>query len=1026
MQVRCQNCRTEYIVEDAAAARGVRAGCPSCQHVQVVSTALPAVDDPVEPGLPLTTPLGGKSQIGKLALTTRSITQTAEKKEKPPDQLFGELEWESESELEYVVGRSNVVLDSPPAPSPPPPIAPLAQSELPRGQTSAPVDWTDVRAEYDAPSPRATGVSGPQTDEWPETEETDPWRNTPLPPLATVTPPPTAPTAVARPSPPATPIPGAGGGRPAAAAAPPPAAASVGPVTETPRPVTGGGLGPTTPAPTAPALAEARPRTRTTGVPQRGEAPAAPSGRPGGPILPVPTAAPEACAACSGPLVDTDDRASGVCGPCRQRAAAALHRVRPPPSQTPADPLPAVAAPRPRRALLAAREGGRWPWSLFTVSILLVCAILAAAVWWLRSRAAPLTLPPLPTLRTARTQPHPARSALPDGLEPRLSAWQSRPDEPRPPQELLAVAWRGFGRDTRAGYDEAERSLEAALAKNPFDGEALGLWLSVQALAHSAQLPEAELASLIRLGESGLERMGHHPAVLAGMAELLVARGHRSDLPKARSLAQEAVDAPWPPPGSGGKRAASAKTPEPPPPAWAAPARVTLARAYAGTSAGLALSVLQDAEQRDATLRRIWNVRAAAHASAGNPRAALADLQSRLTMDPDHPVTLRALARLWADLGETAQARKIYDRLQADRRTQDGPAVVDMAALRATAEHNLPEAVKLLGAGVARGRLAGEELAEAQAALARLARAAGETATASSAASAAVRISPDDPLTHVQALLVDLDRGAPAQAAAHLPPILASLDDAGLAALLEGRVRAAEGRWQSAAEAFERAIEADPRRTDARLWAGAAWATVGDRDRALRSVTPALESDPFRDGPGVPPLWPGDALKGSADRLALLSKEDRDALPLLAESVLRFHQGDSAAAEQGLDRILKSGGRQPLVLAWKSLVAGARGDSTAALATAREAVARGRASGLAQFALGSALLASGDVEGARKPLLEAQTLAPGLLAAQVRLAEVEAKTGGVASARERLQRVIVLDPEYASARRALYLLPPEG
>jgi tetratricopeptide (TPR) repeat protein len=1034
MQVRCQNCRTEYIVEDAAAARGVKAWCPSCQHVQVVSTALPDADEDAPAGVPMTTPPGGKSQIGKLALTTRTITSAAEKKEQKPDELFGELEWENEAELEFVVGRSNVSLDPPP---PPPSIAPPAQPELPRGQTSAPVDWAEVRAEYDSPKHRNTGASGPRTDEWPETEETDPWRNTPLPALAAIPPPST----VAAEAAPSTPPPGPSGGPPQATGTPRPAtrggldpttpvdggaprppATSLGAVAGTPRPVSRGGLGPTTPAPATSALADVGPRTPPTGIPQRGETQSGP-GAPSPVARPAET--PESCAACGGSLVDADDHASGVCGPCRQRAAAALGRFRSTAREAQPEAVPTPAGVPSRPTALPARQGRRWPWSIFSISILAVCAVLAAAVWWLRSRPAPITLPPLPSLRATKSQHHPG-DTIPEGLEARLANWQSRPEELRTPAELLAVAWRDFARDTRAGYAEAERVLEAALVKNPRDGEALGLWLSVQALAHGTQLPDSELVSLIRLGQSGLERMGHHPALLAGTAELLLARGRRSEVPRAQALAREALDAPWPPPSSGARKGSAPKAPPAPPPTWAAPARVTLAQAYVGTSAGLALSVLQDAEQRDATLRRIWNVRGAAHDSAGNPRAALADLQSRLTMDPDHPVTLRALARLWAEVGETAQARKIYDRLQADRRTQDGPALVDMAELRATAEHNLPEAMKLLATGVARGRQAGDELADAQVRLARLARVAGEITTASSAASAAARLSPDDPMPHVQALLVDLDRGAPAQAAAHLPPILANLEDAGLAALLEGRVRAAEGHWQAAAEAFERAVEADPRRTDARLWAGAAWATVGDRDHALRTVAAALEADPFRDGPGIPPLWPGDGLKGAGDRLALLSKEDRDALPLLAESVLRFHQGDTAAAEQGLDRILKSGGRQPLVLAWMSVLAGVRGDSAAALASAREAVSRGRASGFAQFALGSALLATGDVEGARKALREAQSMAPGLLVVQIKLAEVEARTGGVASARERLQRVIVLDPEYASARRALYLLPPEG
>ena len=85
-----------------------------------------------------------------------------------------------------------------------------------------------------------------------------------------------------------------------------------------------------------------------------------------------------------------------------------------------------------------------------------------------------------------------------------------------------------------------------------------------------------------------------------------------------------------------------------------------------------------------------------------------------------------------------------------------------------------------------------------------------------------------------------------------------------------------------------------------------------------------------------------------------------------------------------------------------------------------------KSNGFVQFALGSALAATNDLEGAQRALREANTLSPGLLAARVRLAELEARSGAIVSARERLQRVIVLDPEYASAWRALYLLPPEG
>jgi tetratricopeptide (TPR) repeat protein len=308
-----------------------------------------------------------------------------------------------------------------------------------------------------------------------------------------------------------------------------------------------------------------------------------------------------------------------------------------------------------------------------------------------------------------------------------------------------------------------------------------------------------------------------------------------------------------------------------------------------------------------------------------------------------------------------------------------------------------------------------------------VARAAGDLPTATQAVTAALALSADDVQAHLQGLLVDLDRGAPEQAAAHLSPIVDHLGDPALAALLEGRVRAAQQRWQAAAEAFDRAASTDGRRTDARLWAGAAWAMTGARDRALQSAGPALHADPYRDGPGVPPLLPGDGLKGAAERLVLLSKDDRDGQPLLAEAVLRVHQGDAAGAEALVDRILKTGATQALVLGWKSILLGARGDTAGALARAQEAVASGgRTSGFAQYALGSALAATGDLEGAQRALREAQSLSPSLLGAQVKLAELEARSGAIVSARERLQRVIVLDPEYASAWRALYLLPPEG
>ena len=991
MRFRCEQCSTEYLLPDEAVARASRARCPRCKHSQQLHPG----------GVPLTTPSGGKSQIGRVALTTRTV----EPEPDPEEELFGELDWETDSQLDFVVGRSNVQYDeippAPPAavPAPPPPVASAPPTSL-RAPSSAPLDFSDIPIDEAEPGPELRG--GPEADAWPENDRSDPWKRTPLPPVQRPSGPGRSSTPPSRP-----------------AAPPPPSAARPAPGTAQPR---------TPPRGAPPAMPAATPRP----APRTG---ASPTPVPGAAATPA-----EPCGACGGKLVDADDLASGVCGACRARTAAALGRGSPSGSSgAPAlsrglepdtvDPAAQLVTPpsRPRYALRTMpapdRRGPLW----VLLAVLVAAAILSGILWYLRVRPDPADLErvtgalPRPGKKRA-----PAETRLPDGLEARLASWKV-PPQPVPVAELVASAQADMAKDTEASYLAAEHALETALVQEPRNTDALGLWLESIARGRGNQLPAGELEALIRLGESAVERLGRQSSLQVGLASLLLARGTPQDVVRTRILGQSAVDASRPPPPAVPGARSPAEAIAAPSPIWGTRARLVLAESFTAASAGLALSLLQEVQDRDPTQRRVFNVRAAAHEAAGSPRVAAADLQGRLAVDPDEPRTARALALLFGQVGETAQARKLYERLQASQTTQDGPAVVEMAALRAGPEHAPAEAVKLVIHALQRGRLTGTEQLRAQLCLARVARAAGDLVTASQAVTAALALAPDDVQAHLQGVLVDLDRNAPERASAHLSVVMDRLGDPALAALLEGKVRAAQGRWQAAGEAFDRAWAADGRRTDAHLWGGAAWAMTGSRDHSMQSVASALQADPYRDGPGIPPLWPGDGLKGAAERLVLLSKDDRDGQPLLAEAVLRVHQGDATAAEALVDRILKTGATQAVVLGWKSILLGARGDSAGALARAQEAVASGgRTSGFAQYALGAALLATGDAEGAQRALREAQNLSPGLLAAQVRLAELEARSGAIVSARERLQRVIVLDPEYASAWRALYLLPPEG
>ncbi|MGZ6141405.1 MAG: zinc-ribbon domain-containing protein, partial [Myxococcaceae bacterium] len=783
MRFRCEQCSTEYSIPDEAVARATRARCPRCKHSQALSAG----------GIPLSTPPGGK-QIGRVAITT--LTVEPEPEPQPEPELFGELEWESESQLEFVVGRSHVQFDGiPPAPPSVPPVSPpsAAKSAPLQPSSSAPVEWNEATGEYPAggdgrsPDPGAT-----KADAWPETESSDPWKRTPLPPLQESLSP-------ARPA-----------GAPAARPPTPPAAAPPAPVS----PITSGGH--RRPPPPTPVPSSApRPTSAAPSAPPARPAPASATPRQTGSttaVSPTPAPAREPCAACGGKLTDADDLASGVCGACRARTAAALGRPlptsAPTPTPLPSGPIPIelntvdvaprtpTPPPRPRRALRAMPEPEHRGRVWMLLGALVVAAVISAALWYLRVRPDPGNLQRIGDEVIPRPKKKPvAQGKLPEGLEARLASWKA-PAEPLPMPDLLASARADLARDTEPSDLAAEKALETALLQESRNVEALGLWLEAIARGRGQQLAASDLAALIRLGESALEELGRQPPLEVGLASLLLVRGSGPDVERARSLGQAAVDASAPPPPAGAR--ASQAPPPAPPASWGTRARLVLAEAYATSSAALALSLLQEVHQRDPAQRRVFNVRAAAHDAVGSPRAAVADLQGRLALDPDEPRTALALARLFGQVGETAPARRIYDRLQASPATQDGVAVIDMAALRAGPEHAPAEAVKLLSRAIQRGRLAGTDLLRAQVTLARLARAAGDLPAAAQAVTAALSAAPDDVLAHVQGLLVDLDRGAPEQAAAHLPAVLGHLGDAGLAALLEGRVRAAQQRWQAA------------------------------------------------------------------------------------------------------------------------------------------------------------------------------------------------------------------------------------
>ncbi len=710
---------------------------------------------------------------------------------------------------------------------------------------------------------------------------------------------------------------------------------------------------------------------------------------------PAPTAP---CASCGGPLLGLEDLASGVCTACREAAAAQL---APPVAHSP---LVRTVTDPPRRAtFLRPLPPERRRWGALAVLLVVVVLGVASALWLRARRATPLRLPVVAPVR--RVDP---LAPLPKGLAERLLSWRTADPGPRPDARATLVdAEREIALDQPAAYASAERRLQRTLVDAPRDGELLGAWLTAVALGRGAAMDPAEYRSLVQLGESAADTSGRSRAVLLGLAELLLAAPGATGEQQARALAQEAL--------------ASDAT--------SAQGRLVLARTYVRTSAALALGELQKAEQADPSQRRIPLLRAEAHTANGDPREALAALQARLALEPDHAASLIATGRMLVEVGEPDQARRLFERLQADPRTEDGPALLALAALDSL-QGRPRDAVQLLHTALKRDRLSPEARVRSNVLLANATRAAGDAKASGNAARAALELEPSDAGAHLELLLLALDRADGAGAAEHLPFLTGKLGDVGLEGMVEGWVLMAQKQPAAAAEVFARTAQADPRRTDALLWAAVADAEASNHAESLAMLAAAEEADPTRAGPFSPlsdlSVRPEESLRSLEGPLAHMARRTSEAQPLVGEAVLRFHRRDFAGADTALNRAVKLDAVQPQALAWRALVLLERGDVKGAEAAALLAQQRGRSLPVVQYAAGAAALAAGDLDAARRSLREAVQLAPSLFAAQVKLAEAEARAGAVSAARERLRKVVQIDPSYASAKRALYLLPKES
>jgi predicted Zn-dependent protease len=326
----------------------------------------------------------------------------------------------------------------------------------------------------------------------------------------------------------------------------------------------------------------------------------------------------------------------------------------------------------------------------------------------------------------------------------------------------------------------------------------------------------------------------------------------------------------------------------------------------------------------------------------------------------------------------------------------------------------------------ARSRYDDRQVGEVLVHLAAAQRAEGDVDAADASAQEALKIRADDPAAHLQAFLIELDRGAAPAAAKHWPFLVGRLDDAALEKVLEGRLRVAEGRFPDAAEAFEKSYGQDPRRLDAAILAGVAAARASARTEAFKDLFAAAHLDPTRSEPRPAVtrfyLQPGESLRGTEGYVIKLASGGDETVAKLDEALILYHHHQLDRADKLLNEVLALDDNNALAHALKSLVVLDRGDRPAARAQAALAVRGDRELALAHYAQARASLAGGDVDGALRALRETVARAPSFGAGALALAQIEIQRKDLKAARERLMHLVAVDPSYVAAKRALYVL----
>ncbi len=729
---------------------------------------------------------------------------------------------------------------------------------------------------------------------------------------------------------------------------------------------------------------------------------------------PPPPPAPEVtgvkCRTCGKELTDPFDQAIGVCDDCRSKvdsetnpSAVPAQAVEPAPKPLPpAAPPVAAAVPAPvkKRSSAAIEDDEDEAGQKKKLAMALVAVLVVAGIGTVLVIKRPWARKPPPL--AARLTPGAEKP-----IERAVESWKLRfvDDLSGSSADHLAAGEEQLQKDTGSGYLEAEEEFQKALVLDKGNDRAIAGYVLAMAFGRGRGI-EDDMAKVAEDLLVAAEQRGGAGRVYTAHAHLLLARG--GNMNDIKVMAERGQSSP-----SDGDRAL----------AFLAEGQSMLAK-----NPNVAAESFAKALKLDPKLKRAYLAQSQLLLSLGRYREAVANIEKRLELDPDQWESADALARTWLEVGETAKARKVYETaFAADPR--NFRARLALVVLAYQHENNVDGALELFDGIVAdEEKIEVKDLVEALGHRAAAQRLAGDTEGAIASAEKAIRLKTQDPHVNLQRFLIAIDQANAGEARAQWPFISKKLGDAALEATLEGCLLLVEGKPAEAMRTFAAANEKDPRRIDALLLAGASAARAKNESKAYEYVLKnALKGDPRYGGP-LPVMArffvrSQDLLRPAKGTFEPLRSAADDPNVPMAEGLIAWYANDFAGAEKHFTRVLAADPASGEALSFRSLLALRRKENGNALKLAQKAVAIEKQLGLAHYALGMALMATNQFETAKAPFRTAFELEPKLAAPQVKLAEIEMKQKKPEDARRILSGVLLVDPLYFDAKKALYALP---